>query len=244
MHKTLLLAAAAALTGAALTTASADAQTPAHAMTPVPSIRVSATGEARAEPDQATLSFGVETQAATAEQAAAENASRMDRVIQALVRAGIPRERIQTSNYMVHPDYQHPGREGGEPRISGYRVTNMVTGTLHEVARTGPAIDAALAAGANRVHGVRFGFRDPASMRAGAIQEAIRRGRAEAQAIASGLGVQLGRVLDASTATVSSPVFPMMEMAQDARMMAAPTPVEPGEQTLSVTVHLVYAVVQ
>jgi hypothetical protein len=31
-------------------------------------------GEARAEPDQATLEFGVETQAATAQQAAAENA--------------------------------------------------------------------------------------------------------------------------------------------------------------------------
>jgi uncharacterized protein YggE len=48
--------------------------------------------------------------------------------------------------------------------------------------------------------------------------------------------------MDASTATVTPPVFPMMEMAQDARMMAAPTPVEPGRQTLGVTVHLVFAI--
>jgi uncharacterized protein len=240
MYRTMTLAAAAAVAGAVFA-AHAAAQQPAVLPAGTPTIRVSATGEARAAPDQVTLDFGVETQAPTAQAAAAENARRMERVIQALTRAGVPRTRIQTRNYMVMPEYAHD-RDGTEPRITGYRVGNTVTVTVDGVERTGELIDAALAAGGNRVAGVRFGFREPEQMRALAIQDAIRRGRAEAEAIAAGLGVSLGPVIDASTSAPlhTPPPFPMMEarMAMD----AGPTPVEPGEQLLTAAVHLVYAI--
>jgi uncharacterized protein len=241
MLRTMTLAAAAALAGVALAAGNAAAQQ-ARAVPAGPStIRVSATGEARAEPDRATLELGVETQAATAQQAGAENARRMDAVIQALVRSGIPRNRIQTRNYMVFPDYDH-GRPGVEPRIRGYRVSNTVVAVLDDVPRAGAAIDAGLAAGANRITGIRFGFQDPERVRALAIQEAIRSGRAEAEAIAAGLNVRLGRVLDASTSAAPPPMPVPMARMEAAMAADVGTPVVPGEQALTAVVHLVFAI--
>jgi uncharacterized protein YggE len=225
--------------------AQAAAQAPIALPAPQPSIRVTGTGEVRAAPDQATADFAVETTATNAQEAAAANAQQMDRVIAALVRAGVPRDRIETRDYNVFPDYdQRPMEQGGEPRIRGYRVMNTVSATTQDINRVGALIDAALAAGANRVNGVRFSLRDPQRFRAQAIQEATRRARADAQALASAMGVQLGMVREASTVEVgySGPVMMMArEGMADASAQSAPTPINPGEQTVRATVMIVYA---
>jgi uncharacterized protein len=205
---------------------------------------VSGTGEARARPDQATADFAVETSAATAQQAAAENAALMERVITALVRAGAPRERIETRDYNVFPEYDPRPVESGEPRVRGYRVMNTVTVTVDGVDRVGALIDAALAAGANRIHGVRFGLRDPQPHRARAVQDAVRRARADAEALAAALGVRLGEVREAYTSEVSAPVPVMMERMAMADQAGAPTPINPGEQTVRATVVLVYSILR
>ncbi|HEU0052878.1 MAG TPA: SIMPL domain-containing protein, partial [Longimicrobium sp.] len=155
-----------------------------EAVVGVRGIRVGATGEARAVPDRAFLDFGVETQAATAKAAADENARRMERVLAALVGAGIPRADLQTREFSVFPVYELRPGEAGEPRITGYRVTNTVSIATNEVSRVGSVIDAALGAGANRGYGLRFGFRDPARVRAEALRDALTRARAEAAVIA------------------------------------------------------------
>ena len=203
-------------------------------------VRVSATGEARATPDRAFADFGVETEAPTAQAAAAENARRQAAVIEALVRAGVERENIQTRDFSVFPAYDPtPNPTGGEPRVRGYRVTNTVGVQTDDVSRVGALIDAALAAGANRSYGLRFGFRDTARLQQQALQDAIRRARGEAEAIARGLGLTLGPVLEAST--VAEPVRPVpMFEARAAMADQAQTPVEPGQSAVSATIHLVY----
>jgi uncharacterized protein YggE len=225
--------------------AAAQEQPQMRIQMPQPAIRVTGMGEVRAAPDQATADFAVETLAGNAQEAAAANAQQMDRVITALVRAGVPRERIETRDYNVFPDYdQRPVEQGGEPRIRGYRVMNTVSATTQDINRVGTLIDAALAAGANRVNGVRFSLRDPQRFRAQAIQEATRRARADAEALAAAMGVQLGAVREASTVEVgySGPVMMMAraEMA-DGMAQSAPTPINPGEQTVRATVMIVYA---
>jgi uncharacterized protein YggE len=240
--KTMLAAAAAVLS---METAAA-AQTPAPPPAPHPSIRVTGTGEVRAAPDQAIADFAVETAAANAQEAAAENATRMERVIAALVRAGVPRDRIETRDYNVYPDYdQRPMEQGGEPRLRGYRVINTVSATTYEVARVGALIDAALGAGANRVHGVRFGLRDPQRYRQQAIADATRRARADAEALAAAMGVRLGMIREAATMDVNAggPVLMMARegMAMDAIAQSPPTPINPGEQTVRASVMIVYA---
>lgn len=238
---TTMIAAAAAVLAF---TDGAAAQTPLPLPAPPPSIRVTGTGEVRATPDQATADFAVETAAGNAQEAAAANAQAMDRVIAALVRAGVPRERIETRDYNVFPDYDpRPVEQGGEPRIRGYRVMNTVSATTYDISKVGGLIDAALAAGANRVHGVRFSLRDPQRFRAQAIAEATRRARADAEALASAMGVQLGAVREASTAEVgySGPVMMMAREGMADMAQSAPTPINPGEQTVRASVVIVYS---
>ena len=236
--KTTIAAAAAALLGLAATAAAQEQRTSGP-----PVIRVQGTGEVRAAPDQAVADFAVETAAATAQQAAAENAQRMERVIAALVRAGVPRERIETRGYSVFPDYDPRPVESGEMRVRGYRVTNTVSATILDVARVGAVIDAALGAGSNRIHGVRFSVRDPQPFRARAIEEAARRARADAEALAAAMGVRLGMVREAATLDAGGGppvIMERMEMADVA--MRAPTPISPAEQVIRATVVVTYSI--
>ena len=208
-----------------------------------PTLRVTATGEVRAQPDQAVVDFAVETIAATAQQAAAENAGRMQRVIAALVRAGAPRDRIETRDYMVLPEYEPRESLPGEtPRIRGYRVTNTVSATLAQVEGVGPVIDAGLAAGANRIHGVRFGLSDPQRYRAQALANAVQRARADAEALAAALGVRLGPLRDVATLDFQQPVPMLREMVMAGDAAMANTPIQPGEQVVRATVMVHYGV--
>lgn len=205
-------------------------------------IRVSGVGEVDVAPDEARISFAVDTSAETAQAAGAENARVMERVIAALTAAGIPRGDLETQHYTVHPEYVH---EQGmrEPRIRGYRATNQVVLKTRALTRVGELIDIALGAGANRVDGVSFSVSDPSPVMAEALREAVMRARTQAEAIAAALGVRVGAVLDASTS--AAPPQPMMrrEMMQAvAADAAAPTPIEPGEQTVMATVSIVYAI--
>jgi uncharacterized protein len=133
------------------------------------------------------------------------------------------------------------------PTVRGYRVINTVTVTLDDVNRVGTVIDAALGAGANRVNGVRFGLRDPQAFRQRAIDDAVRRARADAEALATSLNLSLGMVREAYTADVGVVQPPMMyarmEMAAD-MAQSAPTPINPGEQTVRATVVVIYAISQ
>lgn len=205
-------------------------------------IRVSAVGESRVSPDAAQVALAVETFAATAQQAGQDNARAMQRVIDALIRAGVPRDSVETRDYDVFPEYGD-AREGGAPRIRGYRAANQVVARVARLDRVGAVIDAALASGANRFQGVQFLVRDPAPARAEALRRAVQRARASAEVIAQALGVPLGPVLEASTATEISrpdPVFAQarMEMAAD----APTTPIQPGAQAVQARVSLTFAI--
>jgi uncharacterized protein YggE len=209
--------------------------------TAAPTIRVSATGQARGTPDQAWIDLGIENTAPTAREAGEQNARAMERVIAAILRAGAARADVQTHDYNLFPEYVPPPSGNGEPVLRGYRAVNVVTVRTDRTREVGTLIDAALAAGANRANGVRFGMKNADVVHTQALQDAIRRARAEAETIAAGLGVRLGPVLDASTSVESPRTY---EVAQQrmATMDKASTPVEPGEQTVTATVSLVYQI--
>jgi uncharacterized protein len=211
-------------------------------------IRVSGVGEVNAEPDLATIQFAVETTGETAQEAGAANADLMDRVIQALVGAGVTRERIETTGYSLYPEYARPprGAETDPPVIRGYRASNHVSVESGDLEGLGRLIDVGLAAGANRLNGIFFELRNSEAAEAEALREAVQSARASAETMAAALGVTLGEVLDASTS--SEPPRPMYRAVarESVQMMdmaaAAPTPIEPGEQTVRAVASLVFAI--
>ena len=66
-------------------------------------VTVSASGQVSAEPDQARITTGVVSEAATASEALAKNTDAMKKVIAELKGKGIEAKDIQTSSFNVEP---------------------------------------------------------------------------------------------------------------------------------------------
>lgn len=202
-----------------------------------PDIITSATGEARVTPDRAHVLIGVQTRAATAAQAGADNARKTRAVIDAVKARGIPAAQIATSEYNLYPEYDPQPREGPQlPRVIGYVANNTIRIEVRQLDQVGAVIDAALAAGANMVNTIQFFASNVDVARRAALGDAVVRARADAEALAKAAGGSLGALLELNTQT--PPVRPYPAERAMMRMSAADaqTPIEPGQQTLAVWV--------
>ena len=199
-----------------------------------PQVVVTGTGEATVTPDRATLLLGVQTRATTAAAAGAENARRLQAVLDALRALGLSSEQLATVNYNVSPDMQYSPNGQTPPRVIGYVVTNMVKVELRKLEDVARVIDAALAKGANEVSSLSLYSSKADSVRRSALGLAVADARADAEVLARAAGGSLGQLLELTT--VESPVFPVPIMARNMAAAAQKTPIEGGQQTLSVTV--------
>jgi uncharacterized protein YggE len=206
---------------------------------PERSIQVSSNGEVQVTPDAAEIVLAVESVGATAQQAGQANARVMQRVIAAVGSAGVPRDSVLTRGYSVYPEYAE-AKSGEAPKIRGYRASNEVVVKVPRLDQVGSLIDVALGAGANRFEGVNFLVRNPEPSRQEALRRAVQRARESAEVIASALGVRLGSVMTATT-SISVP-RPVAYARMAAMAEAAPTPIQPGEQTVRADVTVSFAI--
>ena len=235
-RSSLALAAVAALAALPLELR-AQEPSPVYVQPSVPQIVTSARGEIQATPDEATILFAVETRAPTAAEAGARNARTQNAVLDTLRKMRFPQNDIGTMGYSVQPEYRYPER-GGEPTVVGYVARNTIRLKVRRIDQTGPAIDAALKAGANRVAGLNFESSRHDDLRREALQAAVRNARADAMAMATAAGGSLGDLIEVQSQMYDQP-RPYMEMAMSRAAgapAAAPTPIEPGEQTIGVMV--------
>lgn len=219
---------------ALLAPASAQSQNTQASLEPIPNISVAARQEVKVSPDRATIQISVQTRAATAAAAGAQNATRLQAVLSALRKLGLTDDQLSTANYNVYPDYRH--QEGKEPEIIGYNVTNTIVADIRRLNQVGPAIDAALSAGANMMTSLQFYASNTEVARRTAIAGAIAKARADAEAAARAAGGTLGGLIDLSIGAYSQqPPQPMM-MKREMLSAQADTPIQPGQETLSVDV--------
>ena len=239
--------------GAALMASTALAATAASAQTvqqtPVsstiqmiqtqPSLNLAATGEVRVAPDMATVTFGVVTEAPTAQAAMAQNAERMNAVSAALRRAGVAERDIQTSGLNLQAQYDY--QENQPPKLRGYQASNRVTVRVMDLTKTGATVDAVVGAGVNQIDGVAVGRKDPSTAENEARRLAVKALQAKAQLYAEALGVQLGGVRSLNEGGGYAPPPPMPMYAMRAQAMdAGSTPVSGGELSVKIDVTGVY----
>ena len=234
------LSRAAGIAAALLLTASplaARAQTTAAAETPT-TVSLSAFGEVKSMPDEATISLGVQSKAATAAQAMGDNAETMNRVIAALRARGLPSKATQTSNISLSAQYDY--EQNQPPRLSGYLASNEVAITVDDLGKLGSTLDAVVGAGANQISGISFGLKDTGAAEDAARLAAVKALRAKADLYAGATGYRVGRLLALNEGgPVTEPLRPVMMV----RAMAAapsPTPVAPGELTTRIDISAVY----
>jgi uncharacterized protein YggE len=214
---------------------------PARAQAPVdfPSA-ISVTGEATVSvpPDLAQVDAGVTSDAKTAREASDANNAAMGKVLLALKGAGIEQKDYQTSRLSLQPQY--PANRSGPSPIVGYRASNRVTIRVRDVTKIANVIDTLVGAGGNDIGGINFIVSQASKLLDDARTQAVADARRKAEIYAKAAGVTLGAPLSISEeGAAPRPVF----RAKMAAEMAA-TPVAQGEEQLSVTVNVSWAIKQ
>jgi uncharacterized protein YggE len=181
-------------------------------------------------PDQASISAGVHTQAATAADALGQNAKLMNAVIEALKQAG--GKDLQTQQVSLYP------RADDNGNVTGYTADNSVSAST-SIADAGALVDAAVAAGANTVGGPTLSVSDEAARYRDALKQAVSDARAKAQALADAGGFGVGPVsVVTEQSSAPQPVFERGAVAK----AADSTPVEPGTQDITADVTVTFRI--
>ncbi len=204
----------------------------------MPAITVSGEASVSAPPDLAQIDAGVASDAKTAREAAEANNAAMAKVLQALKTAGLADKDVQTSRLSLQPQYA-PNRPG-QTQVTSYRASNRVTIKLREVAKVASVIDTVVGAGANDVGNIYFTVAEPSKLLDDAREKAVADARRKAEIYAKAAGVTLGKPLSISEDGAPAPVFRAKNFG--APMAATPTPVAQGEETLSITVNVTWAI--
>jgi uncharacterized protein YggE len=195
-------------------------------------------------PDLAHIDAGVASDAKTAREASDANNAAMSKVLAALKSADIDEKDYQTSRLSLQPQYA-PNRPGysasGPSAITGYRASNRVTIKLRDVARVAGVIDTLVAAGASDIGNIGFSISQASKLLDDARDKAVADARRKAEIYAKAAGVTLGAPLSISEGGAPAPVF----RAKLAMPMATTSaPVAQGEETLSVSVNVTWAIKQ
>jgi uncharacterized protein len=190
-------------------------------------ISVSGTGVVSVVPDRAQVSAGVETRAATAQSALAANSTAMQRVIDALRKAG--GEEVTTQVVSLSPRTA----DGGRP--DGFVASNAVSAET-TLANAGALVDAAVAAGANTVWGPSLSRSDADRLYRDALEKAVVDAKLRATVLATAAGRSVGRVV--SIVEGGSTPGPLFDRAAGAA--ASTTPIVSGEQDTIATVSVTY----
>ena len=213
---------------------------PALAQT-VPPPAISVTGEANVSvpPDQAQIDGGVTSDAKTAREASDANNAAMGKVLAALKGAGIEEKDYQTSRLSLQPQFATSSKASERaPGIVSFRASNRVTVRIRDVAKVANIIDALVGAGANEIGGINFTVSQASKHLDEAREKAIADARRKAEIYAKAAGVTLGEPISISEEGAPVPLY----RGKMAAPMAAGAPVAQGEETLSVTVGVSWAI--
>jgi len=209
-------------------------------------IRVTGSGSADAEPNQAVVDasvVAVAPDAATARQQLAANASRMRT---ALERIGIDEDRITTQRYDIYRDRRRPREEGAEPRVQ-YRAAHDFEITVTDPDRVGEVIDTAVGNGATEIDDVSFTLSSDRrrELERRARSAAMADAREQARALASHANLTVTGVRVIRTASGGVPRAADADTGGAATQTPVPTAAPPsdlesGPVTVTTTVRVVY----
>lgn len=225
---------------AALVCAAAPATAQQAALQPNETLlEVQAEGSVRAVPDRAEIEAGVTSDGATAKAAFDANAVAAQKLIDALLGAGVDKADIRTRNLTVGARFAKDRDGDDTDQILGYRAGSRLGITIRDVAKASAVLDALTDAGAKELDGPTFSFADEAPLRKAARAKAVAAATEQADDYAKALGMRRTRVLRVSERGARSGAGG--DIIVTARRRTGGTPLLPGEQETSVTVWIDYA---
>lgn len=220
-----------ALLSLVLTSSAAFAQAPADP----PQVIVTGEGRVKATPDQAWITIGAESRSKVSKEAQQRNAEAMTAVQQKIAGFGVPKDAIRTTAIDLQMEFDYAN---GKQTPRGYVARNTIEVRVDDLAKLGDVLDAVVGSGASTIHGLRFDVKQREQLEMSALQAGVKQAMAKAQALATGAGRTVDRVIkiEESFSPQDGPRPMMMERAF-AKADAA-TPVAAGELEIRAQVRL------
>jgi|SRR6185369_1585632 len=207
------------------------------------------TGEVTYTPDTSLLYLSVEKAAATQDEAKNQANKIINQITADLKKLGVEEKNIKTTNFSVNPNYNNEISPEGKMMLMPVRQTTpngFVANASLEVrvkplSKAEQAIDIATKDGATQVGTSQMIVDDATQkeLQSKARLAAIKNAKEKAKELADAAGIHLGRVVSIQENGGGYP-RPMLMKADSAGTFEAiaPTQLNPGENTISVTVTL------
>ena len=155
-------------------------------------IEISATEKVQVVAEVATVKIGYQNQAVSKDAAYAENTRAVNKIVKALLDAGVPKEAIETESLSLAKEEDRYGNKTQGP--APYSASQQLL--IH--AKAGDAqkvVDIAISAGANRLEEVEWSVVDPKQLETKAYAAALARAKALAEQTAAQAGLKLGEII-------------------------------------------------
>ena len=209
----------------------------------VNTISVTGIGDASGEPDQATIMLGVSATDPDVSKAVGKSNETMQAIMDALKNKGIDAKDIQTANFSVWPEDRFDPQTNQPTGERLFHVDSMVQVTVRDLSKVGDVIDTGLTSGANTVSGLSFSIQDSKGLESEARKEALDNARGKAAEIAEAMTVQLGdAIIVSEQANYPGPVFGFATDKAEGMGGAGAPPISPGQQSVSVTLYVTFAI--
>ncbi len=210
-------------------------------------VSVTGSAEEKVAPDQAVLRLSVMSENPTAKNAEEINSRAIDTVMKALKEKGISEKNIVTEYYNLYP-YQDYNPKMGTMENKGFRAQHTLRVTVHDVAKAGEILDAAINAGVTNVDSVSFSLSDDKEkvLREQLVGQAAAKARERATLLVEALGEKVGKVVSVNEAGYASPIYYARDtMALKAEAAGAPNAIpdlNPDDVTVSVQINVEFAI--
>ena len=205
-----------------------------------PAINATGIGKITTEPDTVEMRFTVATEGKD-NNVQGENAAKTQKIIDALVAAGLVKDEIETKNVNFYPLRRWDKDKGDQ--IIGYRAENTLVIKTIKTGQAGTFVDTAVQNGAEMAGSLSFSLSDEGKQNLldQAIEKAVADARKQAEATAKAAGVILVRIKKIDIVKISSsPV--LFDTRLKAAEAVADTPILPSDAEYSLAVNVSYEI--
>jgi len=202
------------------------------------SVFVGADGKFEANPDTALMQFNISAQEATSHEAYDRTSKAAEQVRQILRSNGIEPKSAEIGYFSLQPVYDY---KTAKRKLVGYRVNANVSLKLRDFSKLAPIVQQLADTDVSENQSLNYTLENMDAAKIKAIEDAYRRARESAAALARSSGRTLGELSYASVDTFEN-VRPVPMAGGMMRMnvaSAAPAPTEEfTPQSISVTAHV------
>ena len=199
-----------------------------------------ADGKFQADPDTAVIQFNISAQQENSRAAYDQASKQTDQIRQILRSNGVDPKTAEFGFLSLQPvyDYKSPKR-----KLTGYQVTANVTLKLKDFSKIAPILQQLADTNVSESQTLNYILQDNEAAKSKAVEDAYRRARNSAEALARASGRTLGELsyatVDISETTSIIRPMPMRMMAGALNGQAMPAPTEQfTPQSIAVSAHV------